>query len=79
MNKTKEDKIVNWLKNKQDEIRKQYKSLLKEGKGYDHRGIWISVRCGCGWDYRTSYYIKPNGRCSRCNKKIWTFQKIKEI
>ena len=74
----KEDKILNWLKEKQEEIQVQYAEMFKDGKGYDHRGVWISVNCGCGHEYRTPFCIRPNATCVECNKKIWTFQKVKD-
>ena len=74
----KEDKIISWLKEKQNEIQEQYRKLIKKGKGYDYRGIWIHLHCGCGQEYPTPFYVRPNGRCWKCNKQITTFQKVKE-
>lgn len=70
--------IVEWLREKQDELQEEYKKKLSNRKGYDFRGIHLSVTCGCAYGEKTPYWINPNGKCRKCGKKITTFQKVKD-
>ena len=75
---SKMNKIVSWLKEKQDELQEEYKTKLSNPNGYDFRGIHLSVTCGCAHSESTPYWINPNGKCKKCGKKITTFQKVKD-
>lgn len=72
------NKTVRWLREKQDELQEQYKNKLSNNKGYDFRGVHLSVTCGCGESYSTPYWLSPNAKCKKCGKRITTFQKVRD-
>ena len=69
------NKTVQWLKEMQDDLQREYKKILSKTNKYDFRSVHLSVTCGCGYSYDTPYWIKDNAKCRKCGKKITTFRK----
>ena len=58
------------LKLKQDKLQEWYHKNIANTKEYDNRGVWIAVRCTCGYEFSTPYYIRKNGKCQKCGKSF---------
>ncbi len=78
MIKMKEDAIISFLRQEQERVQEMVKAMNVDTKYVKDFafGVWITLRCGkCGKDYSTPFNIRDNGRCHKCNKRVYSFNK----
>lgn len=74
----KQDKLILFLRKEQIRIQNVLKKDIDfRYHGYNSFGVWIAFRCGkCGEEYNTPFNIRDNGRCGKCEKRVYSYQRM---
>jgi hypothetical protein len=71
---TQVNEIVCWLKEEQKALQERFNKKIKRNEDYsssDFRGVWIIIRCRCGHEFNTPFFISFNGVCPECHKQVF--------